>query len=294
MSDHLSTLTGYLNLYDYQVAYTDALLVYQMFDTETLEISDSGRELLFSRDFDYNMLVFENYIPFMCLLFESRTLRTSNGFDPDFELYEDWDLLIRIGKDHPFYHLKKVTAYYNQWSADSQISQRNRDQHLLRNSYQRILAKHIGKITPERIHDYMSGYVGTRRALIEAEARTEQLSTVLREKEASLKAEAEKMERHNAAQGTIISQLETAIRCLQEQIAEKDSLADALRQQVEDIRIDTQNLMEKKQVEIRNCNNLLAAVKDTLGWRILERYRSIRNRFFHHKWGGGTGATARY
>ena len=123
--EHISTLVDFLEHSDYKFAYTDALLVHKENNKKTQEIGTSiKQELLYSSDFSYATLIFENYIPFMCLLFNREVLEE---FDSSFDLYEDWDLLIRIGDKYPFYHINKVTANYNQWSIDFQISQTNKD-----------------------------------------------------------------------------------------------------------------------------------------------------------------------
>lgn len=184
--EHVAMLVPVLKQTDYRIVYTDSLMVYKKYNPETYELLDTKKELLFSQDFNYDRLIFENYIPFMCLLFDREVLIKSGGFDTDFDLYEDWDLLLRLGQQNVFYHIKKTTANYNQWNIDFQISQGIKDQRLLRRSYIMIVTKHIDKITPDRIHDYMSGYVHSRNLVKEKEALMEKLSGDLREKETLL------------------------------------------------------------------------------------------------------------
>src|SRR4030042_527010 len=103
--EHLGTLVSFLEHNDYEVAYTDSLMVYKGYDPHTHEFNNEvKKEIAFSQDFNYDRLVFENYIPLMCLLFDRRPLVNSGGFEKSFDLYEDWDLLIRIGNKCPFYH----------------------------------------------------------------------------------------------------------------------------------------------------------------------------------------------
>jgi len=111
--EHLSSLVDLLKQHDYKVAYTDSLMVFKEQNPQAHEFDYMKREQVFSKDFDYAFLIFENYIPFMCLLFDRKVLIDSGGFDTRFEIYEDWDLLIRIGEKHQFYHIKKTTANYN-------------------------------------------------------------------------------------------------------------------------------------------------------------------------------------
>src|SRR4030042_2425598 len=163
---HVVTLVSFLEQSDYKVAYTDSLMIYKEYNPETYELNNEvKKEVVFSQDFNFDRLVFENYIPFMCLLFRGKLLANSGGFDSGLELYEDWDLLIKIGQKFPFYHIKQITANYNQWSVDFQISQANRNANFLRQAYLKVLSRHIKEVTPERIHNIISEYANTRQIL---------------------------------------------------------------------------------------------------------------------------------
>src|SRR5208283_1888852 len=143
---------------------------FREYDASLLTMTELSRELLFSRDFDYDFLLFENYIPLMCLLFEREVLAAFSGFDTRFELYEDWDLLMRTGEKFPFHHIKKTTADYIQWASDQQISQRNRNVLLVEQAYEEILSAHAHKLTAKTIHGYISGYVHSRNMIREKDA----------------------------------------------------------------------------------------------------------------------------
>jgi glycosyltransferase involved in cell wall biosynthesis len=165
--EHAETLVSALTKNSYQIAYTDSLMASKKFNPQTLEFSEIKKELIFSLDFDYGHLIFENFIPFMCLLFKREALVDSGGFDPKFDLYEDWDLLIRLGEKYPFFHIKKTTADYNQWDSELQIAQKNRNHDFIRKSYLKVLSKHSDKFTLIRIHSYVSHHVNTRNSLKE-------------------------------------------------------------------------------------------------------------------------------
>jgi glycosyltransferase involved in cell wall biosynthesis len=179
---HVSLLVSTLGQIDYKVAYTDSLMAYKEYNPRTSELVDIKKELVFSQDFNYDYLIFENYIPFMCLLFEREVLISSGGFDGNLDIYEDWDLLIRIGEKHAFYHIKQTTADYNQWDSELQIAQRNKDYDFMEQSYLKVLSKHINKVSAKRILDYNSHladkYKGPYLKAIEA---------LLAEKETALK-----------------------------------------------------------------------------------------------------------
>jgi glycosyltransferase involved in cell wall biosynthesis len=194
--DHVSILVSFLADTDFRIAYTDSLMAYIEYDAQRGELTDVRKELVFSQDFDYDYLIFENYIPFMCLLFERTVLVDLGGFDRNFEVYEDWDLLIRLGEKFPFHHIKKTTANYNQWDTEQQISQSNKDYQFIEQSYLRILSKHWNKVSEKRVRSYIS-----------------HLRTTIRDKETFIAA---------------IKDKDTFIKLLEEQIREKDEMLDLI------------------------------------------------------------------
>lgn len=154
--EHVSVLVSLLKQSTCKVAYTDSLMAYKEYNLRTLELVDIRKEMVFSQDFNYDHLIFENYIPFMCLLFERGVLIGSGGFDGDLNIYEDWDLLIRIGEKYPFQHIKQTTADYNQWDTELQIAQSNKNHDFMEQSYLKVLSKHIEKVSAKRILSYCS------------------------------------------------------------------------------------------------------------------------------------------
>jgi glycosyltransferase involved in cell wall biosynthesis len=152
--EHLTTLVSFMKQEKYKVVYADSLMAYKEYNPATAELVDIKKEKVFSQDFNYDYLIFENYIPFMCLLFEREVLLNSGGFDGELSIYEDWDLLIRIGEKHAFYHIEQITADYNQWDTELQIAQRNDNYDFMEQSYVKVLSKHIDKVSAKRILDY--------------------------------------------------------------------------------------------------------------------------------------------
>ena len=155
--EHVQVLADYLIQSDFKVAYSDSLMLYKRYDPDSGELVTEREELLFSEDFDYPKLLFDNYIPLICLLFDREVLLGSEGFDPAFDLYEDHDLLLRLGENHPFQHIKRTTAAYQQWSGAAQIAQAASEP-MLAQAHIRLTAKHLEKFTPERITRYRQAF----------------------------------------------------------------------------------------------------------------------------------------
>ena len=369
--EHVATLVSFLEQSDYEVAYTDSVMAYREYNPDAREFDESDKELVFSQDFSFDKLVFENYMPFMCLLFKKDTLAYSGGFDEGLELYEDWDLLLRIGDKYPFYHIKQVTAVYNQWSADLQISQRNSDILFLQQSYMRVIAKHADKINPKRVHGIISDYVRTKQALKALKNESESQRTILSENASKMATLSSEIQSKDAAMISLRGQSADAVRHiellsagkaegdlqireltgrLEEKISRLNALEAEMREQYartgaltaqlqeKDVRINTlanelnervsrvsafegklkerderiaalsedrvsrigeleNELTECKsrfrilatekdgnilhlRNELRSREDLVEEMKNTRGWRLLEKYRKIRDRIF--------------
>ena len=182
--DHIATLVNILETYDYKAAYTDAYITFYDFDPEKTEIVQKEKRLFTSRDFSLQELLIDNYIPLLSLLFRSDILRDHKGFDENFDIYEDWDLLIRIAEKFPFYHAGKVTAEYIQWSNNLQISQSPLSFEKAAAYHNQIIIKHKNKYTSEIIRSL----VQSRRMLRDKDARITKGEQALRETEERGKA----------------------------------------------------------------------------------------------------------
>jgi LmbE family N-acetylglucosaminyl deacetylase len=64
---------------------------------------------IYARDFDRELLLVDNYIPLPALLFRRRDFLDLGGFDPAFDLFEDWDFLIRLSQRGDFLHVPRIT-----------------------------------------------------------------------------------------------------------------------------------------------------------------------------------------
>lgn len=177
--DHAASLMSAIEQQGACVAYSDAYLVHADYSSETMEMTVKDKRIFSSGDFSYRDLVIDNYIPFMTILFARETLRQAGGFDEQFDLYEDWDMLIRISETRPFYHVGKVTAEYLQWSASEQIAQAPEFIEKAIRGQLKIIRKHLAKFIPEMIR----GLVQTRRDFRAREEEVACLKKALGERE---------------------------------------------------------------------------------------------------------------
>jgi hypothetical protein len=134
------------------------------------------RRLPYSRDFDPDLLMLDNYIPFNTVLVERELFRelaagadgsaadggAAGPFDPELPIFEDWDFLIRLSRRLPLHHLRRVTCEYRHFrgAAHHALGERPRERADFLAVKARVLAKHAGLLTP----DLLARAVDTLRA----------------------------------------------------------------------------------------------------------------------------------
>ncbi len=93
------------------VPYTDAVQgLWATTRDGTLE--PVGRHRTFGGSFDLERLRLINHIPLPTVALPRELALEVGGFDPELDLYEDWDLLLRIAERTPFVRVPRVTCEY--------------------------------------------------------------------------------------------------------------------------------------------------------------------------------------
>lgn len=99
--EHLATLAGVATS-PHVAWYTDAV---------TAVVGDSvNRTRIYAQDFDRELLKVDNYIPLPTLLLRREHFLDLGGFDASFDLFEDWDFLLRLAQRGDFARVPKVTC----------------------------------------------------------------------------------------------------------------------------------------------------------------------------------------
>ncbi len=215
--EHVETLASILDLNEYRVVYSDVEVMLKKLSLDHGEIVDI-KQKTFSYDFNYPALTVSNYIPFNSILLDKKIVDAVGHLDETFDLYEDWEFLIRIGEKFPFYHVKKITALYNQWSKDEQINQK--DVEHMRAMHLRVLKKHREKISTEYIFTMWKDSQHKDYALVS-----------------------------------------------------KDNELIRLKKELK-------NTISEKDGQIIQLHRTIHSMKESLGWRLLDRFRKIRERYF--------------
>ncbi len=115
---------------------------------------------LFSRDFDPALLLADNYIPLPTLLIPRASLLDAGGFDPAFDLFEDWDLLIRLSQRGAFVHVPRITCEIRHVADAGSITMANPEgSPRFREAKKQIWAKHAARLS----HDVFADALETQK-----------------------------------------------------------------------------------------------------------------------------------
>ena len=262
--EHLTTLATLASGQGVRVAYTDAAVgVYHLDGRKGWRCVE--RRLPYSRDFDPDLLLFDNYIPFNTLLIERALLLDVGELDTSFPFFEDWDLLIRLAAKTPFHHLSQVTCEYRQFRGGGHhvLGDRPREQADFVAMKGRVIEKHRASWTAEtaaRVVDSLHG---------EAVAEQESVGRLRQENQ-------DWQERYHRLNGRFVG-LETHCQVLED----RDQRAQEDRRELRELREQERQVSEELRgaySEIERLHGLIEAMEGTRAWRLHRWVEGVKGR----------------
>jgi len=103
---HLETLYKFLIEKGKEVAYTKCIRT-------VLEPGASvvlSKKVLPDQEHDRENLIYENFIPIICVMHRKSCLERSGMFDEELKVLKDWDFLVRLSEHYHFYHIDNITC----------------------------------------------------------------------------------------------------------------------------------------------------------------------------------------
>ncbi len=258
--EHLAALATLVQTPGVRVAYSDAAVAVYELDEAAGRWVCRDRRLPYSRDFDPDVLLVDNYIPFNTLLIERGLFAEAGPFDPSLPFFEDWDYLIRLSALTPFHHLRRVTCEYRHFRGGGHhiFGERPRERADFLSVKAKVLAKHAGRLGP----DALARAVDTLRS--EAVEEREDRLTARREVAAS-RGELSELRTHV---DRLVRENETANRerfDLEERFNTLNGELEAVRQENLRLRADLQRLYDQEGRLRDNLNEQLVRLKQTYG-----------------------------
>lgn len=121
--EHLATLASAARVSDargHAGWYTDAVSAFLQ-PGESGAYETRSRMRLFAQDYDPDLLLLDNYIPLPALLVARETFLDVGGFDPAFDLFEDWDFLIRLSQSGSLLRIPRITCEIRHFAGGSSV-----------------------------------------------------------------------------------------------------------------------------------------------------------------------------
>jgi LmbE family N-acetylglucosaminyl deacetylase len=283
--EHLAVLVALVTAADVRVAYTDAAVgVYQL-DGEH-GWAEIERRLPYSRDFDPELLLVDNYIPFNTLLIERSLFEAAGPFDPDLAFFEDWEWLIRLAAITPFHHLAQVTAEYRHFRGSGHhiLGARAHDREDFLRMKAEVIRRHSARSGPETIAGIVDRLRGETVAAAESDA------TARRELAATRSALVEQTDAYHRLNGERQALrderalLTAEIDRLNHAVADRNQLAgevERLHEAETSLRskIDEQEAhLARLYGEIDRLSSLIEAMEGTTAWRWHRRIERLKGR----------------
>ncbi|HEX7154473.1 MAG TPA: PIG-L family deacetylase [Thermoanaerobaculia bacterium] len=289
--EHLATLANAARGSQHAAWYSDAVSAF-------LQPAASGayethsRLRLYTHDFDRELLLVDNYIPLPTLLIPRDAFLDVGGFDAEFDLFEDWDFLIRLAQRGDFLHVPRVTCEVRHFEGgDSIVLAAPEGSPRFRKAKLQVWSKHAQLLG----HDVFANVLERQKrrantlfseavdARGEAAARQHDLDRLERDKQ-ELIAKLEEV--HHAVNGHVlrIRELEGAIESLQDlarDYADRTlKLEETSRKLAElhAVHAQTDAALNAARVEIDRLGGLLDLIYGSKTWKLHNTLLKLRGR----------------
>jgi LmbE family N-acetylglucosaminyl deacetylase/glycosyltransferase involved in cell wall biosynthesis len=293
--EHLPTLATAAARGGARAYYSDAISAFLAPGDDGSWVTRS-RMRIFSADYDPELLLVDNYIPLPALLVRRDDFLDCGGFDRSFDLFEDWEFLIRLSRRTPLLHVPRITCEIRHFEGGGSIVLGSPEgSAAFLDAKLAVWRRHADLYTPELFAKVFSRQKGRlRRLTSEAEestgraghleldvARLEREKTILLEEvreqhgkfvQASTELGASRFElEQSRGEITALRQHATALETLLQQhreaIASKDGLIERMSSDV-----------DVRSAEIERLNGILETIYRSRTWKLHETLEKVRRR----------------
>ncbi len=277
--DHFAVLAGAAASAGTRVVYSDAAVgVYELQGRSGWR--EIERRLPYSRDFDPELLLVDNYIPFHTLLIERGLFAVVGELDASLPFFEDWDFLIRLAQQTPFAHLRRVTCEYRHFRGGGHhvLGDQPRERADFLAMKARVLTKHLGTISPAVLARVIDRLRAEQVDAAEAASQESSRVEVLRAQQVDLEGRFHRLngevEALRGERQRLLAEAETAAAQTRARIADLDEQARELQRVYGEEARARAAVQEQDQhigrlhAEIERLNRLLRAMESTRAWRL--------------------------
>jgi GT2 family glycosyltransferase len=94
------------------IAYSDANKALCWVDKDGEQLVVVQRTRFAQQPFDAPALLVDNWIPILSVMHSADCISEGSSFDPGLDMFEDWDMLIRLARRVEFHHVPRITCEY--------------------------------------------------------------------------------------------------------------------------------------------------------------------------------------
>jgi LmbE family N-acetylglucosaminyl deacetylase len=286
--EHLATLASAAQSSSHAAWYSDAISTF-LRPAENGEYATHQRLRLFAQDFDRDLLLVDNFIPLPTLLMARESFLAAGAFDPEFDLFEDWDFLIRYSRIGSFLHVPRVTCEIRHFEGGtSAVLAAPEGSNAFRDAKMQVWRKHASLLTTDvfanaferqkrRTSDLYSQMIEAKGVADDAQRNA---SRSLREA----------IETQNTINGyrLRVRELEGSLASLQPLVPELAHRATTAEVELERVRTEREQLratnntaadeIERLKVEIVRLNGLLEMIYRSTTWKVHAMLEKARGR----------------
>jgi LmbE family N-acetylglucosaminyl deacetylase len=290
-ADHLATLARAAKDSTHAAWYSDAVSAFvRVGETGALETHQRLR--IFGDDFDRNALLADNFIPLPTVLFRRADFLDLGGFDPAFDLFEDWDFLIRLSERGDFVHVPRVTCEIRHIATAGSITMALPEgSPAFREAKLAVWRKHASLLTNDVFANALERQkrrlAGLRNDAVEARGLGHHLHidiARLQREEARLTADIQRLNDTVTQDAIQISALEGVELALRRSEAENEHKAVQLagvQQENRELRgafDETQTTVQSLYAEVRRLQSLLDMIYASRTWKLHTIVEKVKGR----------------
>ena len=269
--------------------YTDAVSAF---------LGDSAsRTRIYAQDFDRELLKVDNYIPLPTTLIRREQFLDLGGFDASFDLFEDWDFLLRLAQRGDFLRVPKVTCEVRHFHGGTSVILANPEGSAeFRAAKLRIWEKHgVDAATFVRVYEKQKRrmaktYDDSIRIRGEADDLRRDLARVDREKTQVIAQNAGLQDTINgyALRVRELEGVANALRAIAADYENKTLQLDHLHRELERVQRETDQLraanqashdeLQRTRVEVQRLNGLLDMIYRSRTWKLHTLAEKLRGR----------------
>jgi LmbE family N-acetylglucosaminyl deacetylase/glycosyltransferase involved in cell wall biosynthesis len=287
--EHLATLAGAVSS-SHAAWYTDAVSAY-------LSDSASRRTRIYAQSFDRELLKVDNYIPLPTVLIRRDQFLDLDGFDASFDLFEDWDFLLRLAQRGDFLRIPRITCEIRHFAGGtSVVLAAPEGSEEFRAAKLRIWEKHgVDAATFARVYEKQKRRMTTTYAdAVEIRGQADDLRRDMARVE---REKAQVIAQNAAAADTIngyalrVRELEGAANALSaiaadyenktlqlERLTRELEVRAAENDQIRAVNAATHEELQRARVEIERLNGLLTMIYGSRTWKLHTMVEKVRGR----------------